>query len=238
MAQSARQPEQRRRAGAVQRRPQRRRTGWERAAAFVFRNPKALGGGTALLVALSFVSANALWYQPHAHAGAFFATRAPSGGLTVGSTQAEVPARAAPLPDPTLRRVQAALSDMAVYAGPVDGLDGPNTRKAILSFQAAGGLPATGEVDAALIAALMEHSTSTASVPATRPTAEADERGRTMKIQAALKAFGNDGIEIDGIMGARTEAAIREFQGLFGLPESGRPDQQLYDKMREVGLAD
>ena len=39
------------------------------------RNPALAGGATAFLVALSFVSANALWYQPYAHSGAFFATR-------------------------------------------------------------------------------------------------------------------------------------------------------------------
>ena len=39
------------------------------------RNPTLVGGTTAFLVALSFVSANAIWYQPHFHSGAFFATR-------------------------------------------------------------------------------------------------------------------------------------------------------------------
>lgn len=57
-----------------------------------------------------------------------------------------------------------------------------------------------------------------------------------MKIQAGLKAFGNDGIEIDGVPGARTKSAIREFQALFGLPETGEPDPAVYVKMREIGL--
>ena len=56
------------------------------------------------------------------------------------------------------------------------------------------------------------------------------------KIQAGLKAFGNDGMEIDGVMGSKTRAAIREFQSLFGLPVTGEPDQALYAKMREIGL--
>ncbi len=45
----------------------------------IARNPTLVGGSTAFLVALSFVSANALWYQPHAHSGAFFATRVSCG---------------------------------------------------------------------------------------------------------------------------------------------------------------
>ena len=43
--------------------------------AMISRNPLAVGGSTAFLVALFYVSANAMWYQPHAHTSAFFATR-------------------------------------------------------------------------------------------------------------------------------------------------------------------
>ena len=38
------------------------------------------------------------------------------------------------------------------------------------------------------------------------------------------------------MVGARTKAAIREFQSLFGLPETGEPDEAVYAKMREIGL--
>jgi peptidoglycan hydrolase-like protein with peptidoglycan-binding domain len=57
-----------------------------------------------------------------------------------------------------------------------------------------------------------------------------------VRIQAGLKAFGNDEMEIDGVIGSRTKAAIREFQSLFGLPETGEPDQAVYAKMKEIGL--
>lgn len=57
-----------------------------------------------------------------------------------------------------------------------------------------------------------------------------------MRVQAGLKAFGNDGIAIDGMLDEETRAAISEFQSLFGLPVTGRPDQPFLAKMREVGL--
>lgn len=41
---------------------------------------------------------------------------------------------------------------------------------------------------------------------------------------------------MDGVIGARTKSAIREFQSLFGLPETGEPDEVVYAKMREIGL--
>ncbi|MDN2568456.1 peptidoglycan-binding protein, partial [Aquibium sp. A9E412] len=57
-----------------------------------------------------------------------------------------------------------------------------------------------------------------------------------VRIQAGLRAFGNDGIALDGVVGARTEAAIREFQSLFGLPVTGKPDAAVLAKMTEIGL--
>jgi peptidoglycan hydrolase-like protein with peptidoglycan-binding domain len=73
-----------------------------------------------------------------------------------------------------------------------------------------------------------------ASVPANAPVQAPD--ARIIKIQAGLKAFGNDDMQLDGVVGARTKAAIKEFQSLFGLPETGEPDEVVYVKMREIGL--
>jgi peptidoglycan hydrolase-like protein with peptidoglycan-binding domain len=61
---------------------------------------------------------------------------------------------------------------------------------------------------------------------------------RIARVQAGLKEFGNEAIEVDGVMGARTSAAIREFQSLFGLKVTGEADQAVYAKMKEIGLID
>ncbi len=55
-------------------------------------------------------------------------------------------------------------------------------------------------------------------------------------MQQGLREFGNEAIEIDGVLGARTQAAIREFQSLFGLPETGEADAAVYSKMKEIGI--
>ncbi len=54
----------------------------------------------------------------------------------------------------TVRGVQQALQALGIDPGPVDGLAGPLTAAAVAAFQAASGLPATGEVDEATRAAL------------------------------------------------------------------------------------
>ena len=107
------------------------------------------------------------------------------------------------------------------------------------------GLDVSGEIDEALLRQLANRRAEEREVPtpAPRPTQVASarrddglSRDDIVRIQAGLKAFGHDGIEIDGVVGFKTKGAIREFQSLFGLPVTGEPDVALMEKMREIGL--
>jgi peptidoglycan hydrolase-like protein with peptidoglycan-binding domain len=244
------------------------------------RNPMLVGGTTAFIVALSYVSANAIWYQPHFHNGAFFATRDvnysgprdPAADVTTIRIERQGDARPAPKPDPKLQKVQAVLKSMGLYEGDVDGVSGPNTRKAIASYRKTLGMPASDQIDDALLEALGAGDTTAAIKPRDDVAAEIGEAGTgegetsplpelperpqlvsavdrpadkpaapdpmIMKVQAGLKAFGNDKMEVDGKIGAKTRAAIREFQSLFGLPVTGEPSKEVYAKMREIGLVE
>jgi peptidoglycan hydrolase-like protein with peptidoglycan-binding domain len=230
-------------------------------------NPVLVGGSTAFLVTLFYVSANALWYQPFPHTGAFFATRSIENfphtvsdepETTINIVRQAAPAQPAPKPDPVVQQVQSILKDLNFYDGTVDGLTGPATRKAIQAYQLKVGLPGSGEIDGALLDQLGARQTtaaiphpmprpadaanaSTAKPPVIPVSAPADGAAgspdaRIVKIQAGLKAFGNEDMQLDGKVGARTKAAIKEFQALFGLPETGEPDEAVYVKMREIGL--
>lgn len=225
-------------------------------------NPVLVGGSTAFLVTFFFVSANALWYQPYPHSGAFFATRTIQGfsppqvdepETTINIERPATPS-ALPVGDPTVKQVQGILQNLNFYTGTVDGLRGPNTQKAIEAYQRKVGLTPTGEIDELLLdqlgarAATVPQPTPrdlapqgsaagtdvTNAIPANAPAASADVR--IVKVQAGLKAFGNDNIQLDGVVGTQTSAAIREFQSLFGLPVTGQPDEAVYAKMREIGL--
>ena len=57
-----------------------------------------------------------------------------------------------------------------------------------------------------------------------------------LRLQAGLKAFGNDFIEVDGKIGSKTRDAIREFQNLFQLTVSGEPNREVLEKLQEIGL--
>jgi hypothetical protein len=220
----------------------------------IARNPTLVGGSTAFLVALSFVSANALWYQPHAHSGAFFATRdllrpaAPDlpEETTILIERPEPPRKIEG--DPTLKGVQETLKRLNFYGGEVDGLMGPNTRLAIEAYQQKMGMAVTGSVDETLLDQLGTGSVKPTVLPspaprdavaeeiAAVPAAPAASDDIVAAIQAGLKEFGNEAIEVDGLIGTKTEAAIREFQSLFGLPATGQADQTVYAKMKEIGL--
>lgn len=286
------------------RRPEARRgrQGWiaagvSGAASAAARNPVAVGGTTAFLVSLAFVSANALFYQPQVHPNAFLATRempAPHVIPDLPRPQAaprdddrqETLARQASVPEPvmepeleatgsvpesgdsTVRQVQAVLSDLGLYHGTIDGMTGPQTAAAVESYRRIVGLEPGTAIDAALLRqlGLKDNTASVIPAPAPRPprgespnregpmvqtvsadpgelprpqpSLRQDQEGDAVlrRVQAGLKAFGNDGIEIDGVMGERTRAAISEFQSLFGLPVTGEADPALIAKMQEIGL--
>ena len=50
--------------------------------------------------------------------------------------------------------VQRALAQLGYYHGPIDGVVGPQTEKAIRWFQSVDSLPVTGEIDSATLRAL------------------------------------------------------------------------------------
>ena len=157
--------------------------------------------------------------------------------------------------DPTVKEVQETLRELNFYGGDVDGLFGPNTREAIEAYQAKMGMAVTGAVDDSLLDQLGTGSVTPAVLPSPAPREKVAEPAvattsddaaakpaslirdeRIAKVQAGLKEFGNDAIEIDGLMGARTTAAIKEFQSLFGLKVTGEADQAVFAKMKEIGL--
>lgn len=216
------------------------------AGAFISGNPALVGGSTSFLVALLYVSANALWYQPHAHTGPLFATRSFDSFAAVERErrlqQAEPqttihierpePEARRPLSDPIVERVQGALKGLSFYAGNVDGLNGPATEKAIRAYQEKNGLEATGKIDQPLLHRLGGDDTTGAIAPQAAGTPE--QVALLKQIQEGLRAFGSADITVDGLMGNRTRNALKEFQSLFGLPEDGEPSIAVLEKMREA----
>lgn len=177
----------------------------------------------------------------------------------------KAPSDPAPTPvpaggDPVVAKVQGILAGLQLYSGDIDGLQGPQTRDAIEAYQNILGLEPTGKITDQLLQKLDAQIRAPAGTPVPSPaprdgaafdaklnathtssvaslaTQSAAGNDIVVKVQAGLRAFGNDRIDLDGVLGEQTQAAIREFQSLFGLPVTGQIDDRLVAKMEEVGL--
>jgi hypothetical protein len=78
------------------------------------------------------------------------------GRVHTNDTRDSSPSRASPpmAGDSSVADAQSALNSKGYDAGPADGRMGPNTRAAIMKFQADNNLPQTGELDASTRAAI------------------------------------------------------------------------------------
>lgn len=95
----------------------------------------------------------------------------------------------------------------------IDGILGPNSRKAIRNFQRSRGLPADGYASEKLLTRVQQ-------------AAEGREplgRQQIGFIQSALNARGFDAGAPDGVAGPRTRAAIAAFQRSAGVAPDGQP---------------
>ncbi|MCB1508818.1 MAG: peptidoglycan-binding protein [Hyphomicrobiaceae bacterium] len=195
---------------------------------------------------------NALYLQPGAHPAPMFSTRSraaseetPATGSidTLQRTAAPVPARAATVgSDPALiRDIQRLLAERELYAGPVDGVPGAQTRSAIETFQRNQGQAVDGEATPRLLALL-----ALAPPPRTPPAPSVPVRGETglpagydsrvARIQAALDELGFEPGAIDGLMGNATRLAIQRFELSLGVDPSGETSPQLIERLeRRLG---
>ena len=87
----------------------------------------------------------------------------------------------------TVARAQRALTGLGYQPGPVDGLMGPRTQAAIRAFQEAAGLPATGELSAALVTRIEAENAARAEVAA--PAAPAPQAPRAARHDADLPLY-------------------------------------------------
>ena len=155
-----------------------------------------------------------------------FGSAGPS--LVFAAPGATSPAQAAPAisvglhqgqTGPQVKALQEALLAAGVsLPGGADGVYGPGTKAAVASFQTSRGLPATGEVDSATLAALS---------PAAAPAASAGAGDLALGAQSdAVKALpaGADRAPAstcqggaDGMFGAATQTGVKNFQRWNGL---------------------
>jgi len=124
-----------------------------------------------------------------------------------------------------LRWVQATLNQVLNLRLPVDGLAGPETRRAIRSFQQRAGLPADGivgpETRQALVKARKEAAASAPQGEILELEIDRRSRDYIRWVQAALNRIRQAGLSVDGISGPLTRQAVIAFQRSRNLTPDG-----------------
>jgi peptidoglycan hydrolase-like protein with peptidoglycan-binding domain len=243
-------------------------------------NPSIAAGICIFALAFTFVAANALVGQNGGHPTPVWASRdlvttrsVPASGQptrrpavaaieTLSPDKIPVPVMRPDLGSETpanvlVRDAQAGLARLGIYNGIVDGIYGPRTQEAVVSFQRQHGMTQDGQVSTALTMAIdtatalsidrdsRANGAAAAKLnvpvlearpdPAAGSSTDVERTAMVARIQIGLNNFGETGITVNGTVDPRTAAAIRNFQSRYDLPVSGEPDQQLMEKLEEIG---
>ena len=111
-----------------------------------------------------------------------------------------------------IRRIQKRLNAQGFAAGPADGKLGPATEKAIQAWQQKVGLPVNGMASDQILAILNQQLIAT--------------------VQSRLLTLGYNIGRADGKLGAKSSKAIRAFERLNGLTETGQASVQLAKRLQ------
>jgi hypothetical protein len=68
-----------------------------------------------------------------------------------------------------------------------------------------------------------------------KPNAPVQPTNLVLQIQRGLSNIAYADVEVDGVAGSQTKAAIRRFQRHYRLPETGEPDEQVLKKLKSIG---
>lgn len=147
----------------------------------------------------------------------------------------------------TVREIQNRLRSWGFYDGAVDGVYGQKTWSAVRRFQARHGLKVDGITGPATLEKLglptgraatgQTTAGQTAAAPAATPTATQSAyswgaRGEVVReIQRRLQQWGFYTGTVDGVYGARTWNAVRDFQRRHGLTVDGVAGRATLEKM-------
>jgi len=135
---------------------------------------------------------------------------------------------AQPLSQAGVMAVQQRLKQNGAYAGPTDGVWGPESAAALEQFQRANGLQVTGQLNQATVATLgLNPADILAAAPPGVPTASAApaeplSRDAIRAVQSRLRQLGFYPGRIDGIWGPGMQASLQRFQQGRGLQATGQ----------------
>jgi peptidoglycan hydrolase-like protein with peptidoglycan-binding domain len=145
----------------------------------------------------------------------------PSTTAPVAAAPAYQPTAPRVEPSASVRDAQQRLRQLGYYNGDADGLMGPETEQAILRFQRAQGLDASGQLNTATADALRDSARAARSAAA-KPV-ELTDATSVRTVQNRLRQLGFYDGPADGVWGPGTQQALERFQRARGLDHVGEP---------------
>jgi peptidoglycan hydrolase-like protein with peptidoglycan-binding domain len=126
-----------------------------------------------------------------------------------------------------VRNVQDGLRQLRYYEGPIDGINGPETRQAVQLYQGDRGLRPDGVIDARLI-----DSINADLATGTYQNDDATPRWQVRRVQEALSQLGYYRGRIDGELDRDTRTAIVNYRRDRRLPINDEIDRQLMESLQ------
>lgn len=216
-------------------------------------NPVAAGGAVVMGLTACLIVANAVGLQPGRHPAPYFPTREWPDLVQVPEPDGRRGNVAVQEISTLVLDLQVSLRKLGLYVGPLDGVNGPATERAIRAFERKVGQVETGLADEGLLALVHMQGSDLVAVevpPVPRakpqasgtasssvgldPAAGVDADPKLKKVQFALSELGYGPLTVDGVMGANTEAALRRFELDRGLPMTGQPTPQTLERLEMV----
>lgn len=120
----------------------------------------------------------------------------------------------------TLRQVQQTLHSRGFHPGPIDGVMGSGTQRALRAFQRAENLDVTGQLNSRTLVALGLQETGAATQP------PAHDPTLVRQVQQTLTNRGFHAGAVDGVLGAPTRDALKRYQQAENLEATGELNPQ------------
>lgn len=160
--------------------------------------------------------------------------------------------------NPLIEQAQRTMTDLGVYKGPVDGVNGQRTQQAVQQYQQMNGMPASGQITDELVnqmkfakqvqdAAKFTGSTQAASTapqwppspvmaetaaPLKAAAVQPAAQPSVKKVQIALAGMGYAISKLDGTVNTETRAAILKYEMDNGLDMNGAVDPSLLKALK------